>query len=128
MVNDPDLIFPMNYQNSTDSSEPRLREFAKKVPPGSAAYSGTATLAHLKNRLLRETLEAAPGEPLASLLRLTATEAEAQAWLSSYPLLTFPLLFEEKAEQVRRYAARQSRLRRGTHAARLRGLWGPRPG
>jgi hypothetical protein len=103
----------MNYKPTTKYAAPRLPELAAEVPPGSAVYSGTATLAHLKSRLLRETLEAAPGEPLRSLLRLTATEAEAQAWLSSYPLLTFPLLFEEKAEQVRRYAARQSCLRPG---------------
>ena len=108
----------MNYKATTDYSESRLPELAVEGAPASTAYAGTATLAHLKNRLLRETLEARPAEPLASLLRLTAAEAEAQAWLSSFPLLTFPVLFEEKAEQVRRYAARQSRLRPGCHAAR----------
>jgi hypothetical protein len=71
----------------------------------------TVTLAQLKSRLLRETLAAGPGEPLASFLRLAATEAEAQAWLSSFPLLTFPVLFEEKAREVRTYFARQERLR-----------------
>jgi hypothetical protein len=108
----------MNYNAKSERAEPRSRELAVKGPPAPTAYEGTATLAHLKNRLLRETLEGAPGEPLGSLLRLTATEAEAQAWLTSFPLLLFPVLFEEKAEQVRRYAARQSRLRPGCHAAR----------
>ncbi len=108
----------MNHKATTEHAAPRLPELAVEGPPGSAAGAGTATLAHLKNRLLRETLEARPAEPLASLLRLTVAEAEAQAWLSLFPLFTFPVLFEEKAEQVRRYAARQSRLRPGCHAAR----------
>jgi hypothetical protein len=104
----------MNFKATTEYAAPRLPELSVKGPPAPTAYEGTATLAHLKNRLLRETLEASPREPVASLLRLTATEAEAQAWLTGFPLLTFPVLFEEKAEQVRRYAARQSRLRSRT--------------
>jgi len=100
----------MNYKPATKYTALSLPELAAEGRPGSAAKAATATLAQLKNRLLRETLEARPAEPLASLLRLTAAEAEAQAWLSSFPLLTFPGLFEEKAEQVRRYVARQSRL------------------
>ncbi len=106
----------MNYNATSEGAEPRSRELSVNGPPAPTAYEGTATLAHLKNRLLRETLETSPCEPLASLLRLTATEAEAQAWLTSFPLLTFPVLFEEKAEQVRRYAARQSLLRPGYQA------------
>jgi hypothetical protein len=101
----------MNYKPTTKYPAPRLPELAAEVPPGSAAYSGTATLAHLKNRLLRETLEARPAEPLASLLRLTAAEAEAQAWLTCFPLLTFPVLFEEKMRETRDYLARQEHLR-----------------
>jgi hypothetical protein len=108
----------MNSNPTTERAEPRLPELAVMGPPTAAAPVGTPSLAQLKNRLLRETLAARPGEPLANLLRLTVTEAEAQAWLTSFPLLTFPVLFEEKAEQVRSYAARQSRLRPGCHAAR----------
>ena len=80
-------------------------------PATSSAYADTAVLAQLKSRLLRDTLAHEPDEPLASILALAATEAEAQAWLTSYPLLTFPMLFEEKAEEVRKYLARQNRLR-----------------
>lgn len=108
----------MNHNTATERAEPRRPELAAAGPAPSAAHAGTCSLAHLKNRLLRETLEASPGEPWAKILRLAATEAEAQAWLTKCPLLTFPLLFEEKAEQVRNYAARQSRLRPGSQVAR----------
>jgi hypothetical protein len=77
----------------------------------SPAGAGAVALAHLKNRLLRETLAAGPDEPLASILRLAASEAEAQAWLTSFPLLPFPVLFEEKEREVRNYFARQERRR-----------------
>ncbi len=101
----------MNYKATTEYAAPRLPQLAVEVPPASGAYACTATLAHLKNRLLRETLEAAPSETSAKILRLAATEAEAQAWLTRFPLLTFPLLFEEKEREVRSYFARQARLR-----------------
>jgi len=102
----------MNYKPTTDYTEARLPELAVEGPPASAPPAGTDSLAHLKNRLLRESLAAGAEEPLATLLRLTATEAEAQAWLTPFPLLIFPALYEEKTEEVRRYVTRQRRLRR----------------
>jgi hypothetical protein len=68
-------------------------------------------LANLRNRLLEAALTHAPGEPMARLVRLAAVEAEAQAWLTSFPLLLFPALFEEKARDAWSYIARQRRLR-----------------
>jgi hypothetical protein len=73
--------------------------------------SESPTSANLRNRLLQETLDGQPGELLANLLRLAAVEAEAQAWLTSFPLLLFPTLFEEKARDAQNYVARQQRLR-----------------
>jgi hypothetical protein len=104
----------MNYNATSEGAEPRSRELSVNGPPAPTAHVGTSSLAHLKNRLLRETLEKSPAEPLANILRLAATEAEAQAWLTSFPLLTFPVLFEEKAWEVRSYLARQERLRART--------------
>jgi hypothetical protein len=68
-------------------------------------------LADLRNRLLQEALNRAPGDPLARLLRLAAVEAEAQAWLTSFRLLLFPILFEEKVGEARSYVTRQRQLR-----------------
>jgi len=79
-------------------------------PPGREAEN--LALAELKDRLLREALTHDSGEPLARLVRLAAVEAEAQAWLTSFPLLFFPELFEEKTRTAQSYVARQKSLRR----------------
>ena len=41
-------------------------------------------------------------------LRRAANEAAALAWVTPYPLLVFPALFEEKAETALAHAARQN--------------------
>jgi hypothetical protein len=41
------------------------------------------------------------------LVRQAATEAEALAWATSYPLLFLPVLVEEKIEGARQWANRQ---------------------
>jgi hypothetical protein len=70
-----------------------------------------SALANLRNRLLRDTLEEGPDQPLAALLPLAAVEAEALAWLTPFPLLFFPALFEERVSAARDYVAHQRRLR-----------------
>ena len=67
----------MNYKTATNRAEPRLPKLAVEGTRASAARASTFGLAHLKNRLLPETLEASPGETLAKNLHLAATEAEA---------------------------------------------------
>ena len=63
----------------------------------------------LKQRLLLERLNKTPESETHALIMRQANEAAILAWLSSYPLLTFPCLFEEKAttatERVRRQAS-----------------------
>jgi hypothetical protein len=66
---------------------------------------------HLKARLLRESLAHDLESKLNSQLRRAANEAAALAWLTHYPLLVFPVLFEEKALAVFNVAARQKRIR-----------------
>ena len=62
----------------------------------------------LKNRLLTETLlESATAEGHTAIRR-AANEAAALAWVTFYPLLTFPVLFEEKLRQALRQAKRQA--------------------
>ena len=64
----------------------------------------------LKQRLLLERLSATPGSETHALIMLEANEAAGLAWLSSYPLLTFPCLFEERAIAATEQARRQARL------------------
>ncbi len=64
----------------------------------------------LKNRLLAERL-AAPAKPeLTAPLRRAANEAAAIAWVSLFPLLVFPALFEEKSQAAERQVRRQARI------------------
>ena len=63
----------------------------------------------LKDRLLAEQLAAAAPE-LNVPLRRAANEAAALAWVTFYPLLVFPVLFEEKTAVALRQARRQARI------------------
>jgi hypothetical protein len=67
----------------------------------------------LKGRLLAQQLgaEAWEGE-FTSRLRRAANEAAAVAWLTPYPFLVFPILFEEKAQSAKARAVRQEQVRR----------------
>ena len=69
----------------------------------------------LKQRLLEERLGEVwkPGHN--SWVRRAANEAAALAWVTPYPLLVFPALFEEKADTVLAYAERQEQLRAERH-------------
>jgi hypothetical protein len=62
---------------------------------------------HLKARLLKPVLNEAPSPALRRQLRLAANEAAAVAWTTPFPLLLLPILLQEKADEVRRYAERQ---------------------
>jgi hypothetical protein len=64
----------------------------------------------LKHRLLAEQLEVAEQPALNAPLRRAANEAAALAWMTFYPLLVFPVLFEEKIEAAIRQAGRQARI------------------
>jgi hypothetical protein len=101
----------MNSNPTTAQVGPNLPILLEAGSGTSLRNSSSSTLAILKNRLLRETLKHGAGAPLANLLRLAAVEAEAQAWLTSFPLLLFPTLFEEKVSEARSYVAHQRRLR-----------------
>jgi len=64
----------------------------------------------LKNRLLSEQLFANANPALNAPVRRAANEAAALAWVSYYPLLVFPVLFEEKVRSALRQAGRQTRI------------------
>ncbi len=64
----------------------------------------------LKQRLLLERLdEVLPAEAHAAVIQ-RASQAAAEAWLSGYPLLVFPCLFEEMASEATARLARQAEL------------------
>ena len=64
----------------------------------------------LKQRLLLQRLNETQESETHALIMRQADEASLLAWLSSYPLLTFPCLFEERAEAAAEQARRQARV------------------
>ena len=68
-------------------------------------------LERLKNRLLWEFLNETPHLGFNALARRAANEAADLAWLTRYPLLVFPVLFEEKAQVALAHGLRQETIR-----------------
>jgi hypothetical protein len=64
----------------------------------------------LKKRLLTLQLAGLAKPELNTPLRRAANEAAALAWVTLYPLLVFPALFEEKATAAVRHTERQARI------------------
>jgi hypothetical protein len=62
----------------------------------------------LKQQLLLERLNQTPESELHALIMRQANEAAFLAWLSAYPLLAFPCLFEERAAAAAEQARRQA--------------------
>jgi hypothetical protein len=71
-----------------------------------------AEFERLKEQLLANRLTGGWGLQFASALRHAANEAAALAWVTRYPLLVFPVLFEEKAAAALRRGQLQQRIRR----------------
>jgi hypothetical protein len=80
-------------------------------PPSPFRAKNEAEFERLKAQLLAERLEGGWNLRLASHLRRAANEAAALAWVTRYPLLVFPTLFEEKAEAALFRAERQEQIR-----------------
>ncbi len=67
----------------------------------------TSELELLKNRLTSQLLQNAARPELYVFYRRAANDAAALAWATSYPLLLFPALLEERAAAARRQWERQ---------------------
>jgi|SRR5665213_180742 len=81
----------------------------RPVPPAPFRATQETEFERLKNKLLaRQLLDAAP--ELNAPLRRAANEAAALAWNTLFPLLVFPVLFEEKTGAALRQAERQARI------------------
>jgi hypothetical protein len=62
----------------------------------------------LKHRLLLERLNETPESETHALIIRQADEAAHMAWVSSYPMLVFPCLFEERAAAVTQHSRNET--------------------
>ncbi len=83
------------------------------VPAAPVPFRGSreTELEQFKNRLLRAALNDAPNAEFYAPLRRAANEAAATAWMTPFPLLFFPVLFEEKATDAWRQFKRAQSVR-----------------
>jgi hypothetical protein len=79
-------------------------------PPAPFRATHENEFERLKSRLLAQRLAEIPAPELNTPLRRAANEAAALAWAALYPLLVFPVLFEEKTATAVRHAERQARI------------------
>ena len=89
---------------------PETRFEVRPVPPAPFRATQETEFERLKSRLLTEKLLATAQPALNAPIRRAANEAAALAWVTFYPLLVFPTLFEEKIRTAIRQAARQARI------------------
>jgi hypothetical protein len=90
---------------------PETRFEVKPVPAAALRAEQQARLASLKDRLLEERLDEAPDLETESHFRQAANEAAALASITPYPLLAFPVLFEEKTSEAEARLERQQEVR-----------------
>jgi hypothetical protein len=69
-------------------------------------------LENLKVRLLQQLLGEITDPAQNTAVRRAANDAAALAWVTRYPMLVFPALFEEKARAALRQFRRQAGIRR----------------
>ncbi|MGB8370760.1 MAG: hypothetical protein ACLPYZ_15770 [Limisphaerales bacterium] len=89
---------------------PETRFEVRPAPPAPFRATQETEFEQLKGRLLTRQLAAAPVPELNPPLRRAANEAAALAWATLYPLLVFPVLFEEKTQAALRQVERQARI------------------
>lgn len=114
-----------NRNNNTEEKLTIPTRFGPDVsffltPAVSVSFRGMVDteLERLKNRLLKEALERAEPE-FYSLLRRAANDALALAYTTPFPTLFFPLLFEEKVSESRRFFSKQRKIKEKTRLMAL---------
>lgn len=100
-----------NYRRVPTRFAPETCFEVKPVPPAPFRATQETALERLKNQLLLRLLNELNEPGVITYVRRAANEAAALAWVTPYPLLTFPGLFEEKAEAALVYAERQESVR-----------------
>jgi hypothetical protein len=99
-----------NYKRVPAEFGPETGFEVSLAPPAPFRARQEAELEQLKAQLLKERLEGRWESQLAGQLQQAASEAAALAWVTRYPLLVFPALFEEKAAAALLRAARQDQI------------------
>ncbi len=89
-----------NYKRLRTTFAPETRFEIKPTPPAPFRVTHETRFERLKNELLNEKISEVLEARLTSPLRRAANEAAALAWITAYPLLVFPGLFEEKATEA----------------------------
>lgn len=96
-----------NYRRVQTRFGPETRFEVKPVPEAPFRAEAENALERLKSRLLQQRLADVWEPGVNSQVRRAANEAAALAWVSPYPLLVFPGLFEEKLATAREQAQHQ---------------------
>ncbi|MEI6193467.1 MAG: hypothetical protein WCS42_03965 [Verrucomicrobiota bacterium] len=89
---------------------PETRFALRPAPPAPFRATQETEFERLKDQLLAQQLQRATDAEMNAPLRRAANEAAALAWVSLFPLLVFPVLFEEKTTAAVRQAERQARI------------------
>jgi hypothetical protein len=86
---------------------PETRFELKPVPAAPFRAVQENRFERLKNALLNGRVEELLDPTFNNYVRNAANEAAALAWVTPYPLLVFPALFEEKADSALKLAEKQ---------------------
>ncbi len=100
-----------NYKRVPTRFAPETRFEVRPAPPAPFRAVQETELDRLKNRLLFRFLNELTEPRLNGYVRRAANEAAALAWVTPYPLLVFPGLFEEKTTGALLQAQRQETVR-----------------
>jgi hypothetical protein len=101
-----------NYKRVPAHFGPETRFELRPAPPAPFRALQENHFEELKANLIREQLRRLWRPDLSALVRRAANEAAALAWITPYPLLMFPVLFDEKADAALTAATRQQDIRR----------------
>jgi hypothetical protein len=85
------------YKRVTAEFGPETRFDITPLPPAPFRALQENQFERLKTALLGQRLEALWKPELITHVRRAANEAAALAWVTPYPLLVFPVLFDERA-------------------------------
>ena len=100
----------MNENKLPARFSPETRFELRPAPPVPFRADLETQFEQLKSQLLAERLAGVAQPELTAPLRRAANDAAALAWVSRYPLLVFPALFEEKSRAAERQTKRQARI------------------
>ena len=90
---------------------PETRFEVRPAPPAPFRAVEESRFERLKSSLVRQRLQELWKPELSVEIRRAANEAAALAWVTPYPLLVFPALFDEKTQTALRVVRRQQQVR-----------------